>query len=35
MASPVNFTGEFTEKPWLMLIPPGDSRTASYSITVA
>lgn len=34
MASPEKFDGEFAEKPWLMLIPPGESRTASLSITV-
>jgi galactose mutarotase-like enzyme len=34
MASPSDFAGEFTLKPWLMLIPPGESRTASYRITV-
>jgi galactose mutarotase-like enzyme len=34
MASPQNFDGEFAEKPWLMLLPPGQSRTASLSMTV-
>jgi galactose mutarotase-like enzyme len=34
MASPAGFTGEFTEKPWLMLISPGESRTAVHSISV-
>jgi len=35
MASPADFAGEFTEKPWLMLIPPGDSRTAVHRVTIA
>jgi galactose mutarotase-like enzyme len=34
MASPPDFTGDFVEKPGLMLIPPGDSRTLSLRITV-
>jgi galactose mutarotase-like enzyme len=34
MASPSGFAGEFVHKPWLMLIPPGESRTAAYRITV-
>jgi galactose mutarotase-like enzyme len=34
MASPSDFTGEFMHKPWLMLIPPGESRSAAYRITV-
>jgi hypothetical protein len=34
MASPAGFAGEFVEKPWLMLIPPGENRTASYRITL-
>jgi galactose mutarotase-like enzyme len=34
MASPADFDGEFADKPWLMLIPPGESRTASYQVTV-
>jgi galactose mutarotase-like enzyme len=34
MASPSAFAGEFMLKPWLMLIPPGESRIASYRITV-
>ncbi len=34
MASPSDFEGEFIHKPWLMLIPPGESRTAAYRITV-
>lgn len=34
MASPADFTGEFADKPWLMLIPPGESRSAMHRITV-
>lgn len=34
MASPQDFDGEFLTKPWLMLIPPGESRTAWYRITL-
>jgi galactose mutarotase-like enzyme len=34
MASPPDFDGEFERKPWLMLIPPGETRTASLRITV-
>jgi galactose mutarotase-like enzyme len=34
MASPSAFAGEFMLKPWLMLIPPGESRTAAYRIMV-
>jgi galactose mutarotase-like enzyme len=34
MASPAGFAGEFVEKPWRMLIPPGENRTASYRITL-
>lgn len=34
MASPADFAGEFLKKPWLMLIPPGERRTASYRITL-
>jgi galactose mutarotase-like enzyme len=34
MASPAGFVGEFVRKPWLMLIPPGESRAAAYRITV-
>ncbi len=34
MASPSAFAGEFMLKPGLMLIPPGESRTAAYRITV-
>lgn len=34
MASPADFDGEFTEKPWLMLIPPSASHSASLSVTV-
>jgi galactose mutarotase-like enzyme len=35
MASPADFDGEFSEKPWLMLIPKGESRKASLSISVS
>ena len=34
MASPADFSGDFADKPWLMLIPPGDSRTARFRITL-
>ena len=34
MASPMDFDGDFVTKPWLMLIPPGESRTASYRLTL-
>lgn len=34
MASPHDFDGEFADKPWLMLIPPGISRTATVQITI-
>lgn len=34
MASPADFNDEFVHKPWLMLIPPGDSRSAGLKITV-
>lgn len=34
MASPADFVGEFEQKPWLMLIPPGEVRTAVHRITV-
>jgi galactose mutarotase-like enzyme len=34
MASPADFSGEFVQKPWLMLIPPGESRAATYRITL-
>ena len=34
MASPPDFDDDFTAKPWLMLIPPGESRTATYRVTL-
>ena len=34
MASPADFDGDFVAKPWLMLIPPGVTRTASFQVTV-
>jgi galactose mutarotase-like enzyme len=34
MASPVDFSGEFATKPWLMLIPPGESASATHRIEV-
>jgi galactose mutarotase-like enzyme len=34
MASPVDFDGELTDKPGLMLIPPGEHRTLSLRIRV-
>ena len=33
-ASPVDFDGEFTDKPGLMHIPPGDARAFRYAIGV-
>lgn len=33
-ASPAGFEGEFADKPGLMLIPPGERRTLSYSVRV-
>jgi galactose mutarotase-like enzyme len=34
MASPADFAGDFVDKPWLMLIPPGESRAAVHRISV-
>ena len=34
MASPPEFDGEFAEKPWLMLIPPGEMQRAAMTITL-
>nr|WP_294504971.1 aldose 1-epimerase family protein [uncultured Rhodopila sp.] len=34
MASPADFDGEFTRKPWLMLIPPAESRSAVHRMTI-
>jgi galactose mutarotase-like enzyme len=34
MASPAGFLGDFVDKPWVMLIPPGESRSARFSVTV-
>lgn len=34
MASPADFDGDFVTKPWLMLIPPGESRSATYRVTL-
>jgi galactose mutarotase-like enzyme len=34
MASPPDFDGDFVQKPWLMLIPPGERRAASYHVTL-
>lgn len=34
MASPSDFQGDFMQKPWLMLIPAGESRSARLRITV-
>jgi galactose mutarotase-like enzyme len=31
-ASPAGFTGDFTRKPGLMLIPPGDRRVLVYRV---
>jgi galactose mutarotase-like enzyme len=35
MASPADFDGDFSQKPWLMHIPPGERRQAVMRITVA
>jgi len=35
MASPVDFDGEFTDKPGLMLIPPGERRTLLLRIRLS
>jgi galactose mutarotase-like enzyme len=34
MASPADFDGDFVEKPWLMLIPPGQKQSASLTVTL-
>jgi galactose mutarotase-like enzyme len=34
MASPPDFDGDFVQKPWLMLIPSGESRSAGYRVTL-
>jgi galactose mutarotase-like enzyme len=34
MASPRDFDGDFVRKPWLMLISPGESRSAGYQVTL-
>jgi len=34
MASPPDFAGDFMQKPWLMLIPPGEKRSAGYHVTL-
>jgi len=34
MASPVGFDGDFCDKPWLMLIAPGQSRRATMTVTL-
>jgi galactose mutarotase-like enzyme len=34
MASPPDFAGDFVQKPWLMLIPPGEKRSAGYYVTL-
>ena len=34
MASPPDFDGDILEKPWMILIPPGESRRAGYTVTV-
>ncbi|RUU02553.1 aldose 1-epimerase family protein [Mesorhizobium sp. USDA-HM6] len=34
IASPVDFDGEFADKPGVMLIPPGATRTLSYRIAI-
>jgi galactose mutarotase-like enzyme len=35
MASPEGFDGEFAEKPWLMQVPPGQKRSASWCVALA
>jgi galactose mutarotase-like enzyme len=34
MASPAGFDGDFSEKPWLMLIAPGQRQSATMTVTV-
>ncbi|PPQ36568.1 aldose 1-epimerase family protein [Rhodopila globiformis] len=34
MASPRDFDGDFMQKPWLMLVPPGERRSAGYHVTL-
>ncbi len=34
MASPPDFDGDFVEKPWLMLIAPGQKQSASLTVTL-
>ena len=34
MASPADFDGDVLEKPWMMLLQPGESRSAWYSVRV-
>jgi galactose mutarotase-like enzyme len=34
MASPPDFDGEFADKPWLMLIAPGQKRSATMTMTL-
>jgi len=31
-ASPIGFDGEFSEKPGVLLIPPGEQRTATHRV---
>ncbi|TIO21088.1 MAG: aldose 1-epimerase family protein, partial [Mesorhizobium sp.] len=35
VASPVDFDGEFADKPGVMLIPPGAKRKLTYRITIS
>jgi galactose mutarotase-like enzyme len=35
MASPADFAGDFADKPGLLLIPPGESRAATHTMTIA
>ncbi len=35
MATPAGFSGDFIDKPWLMLIPPGGTREATMSVGIA
>jgi galactose mutarotase-like enzyme len=35
MTSPIDFDGAFADKPGVMLIPPGESRSAIHAIRVS
>jgi hypothetical protein len=34
MASPTDFDGDFTDKPWLVHLAPGERRTANHQIMI-